>query len=67
MENKCLHTRLTLFLGGNYQKRFGKGMSKRRESTHLPVLLNILIADVQVQVCPGLTQTGSKSLDAVLP
>lgn len=56
MEDKCLHTLLTLFLEENYQKRFEKGMSKKRESTHLPVLFNILIADIQVQVCHGLAE-----------
>lgn len=50
MENKCLHTLLSLFLGGNYQERFEKEISKRRESTHVPAVFNVLIADTQVQV-----------------
>lgn len=66
MENKCLHTLLILFLGGNYQKRFEKGMSKRRESAHLSVLFNIRISDIQVQVCQGVAEMRSRCLDTVL-
>jgi len=43
VEKKCLHTLLALFLGGNYQKRFEKGMSKRKESTHCLFFLIYLL------------------------
>lgn len=51
----CTHSSLS-FWEETIRRGLKKGISKRRESTHLPVLFNVLIADTQVQVCHGLAE-----------